>query len=686
MQKNYYNSAPLFKPKDKMATETSTQQVAQQLSQVPTEENIENRQTSEPLTEEPKQENTETQPETQPETPAAETDPEFDSEQNQPGVDFSDEEARLAAAALDTEEDSEMEDDSEPQNDRILPDLSSKTKTELVDMLEKLLAEKPVQSLRNDIEAIKIAFYKKHRAEIETAKKAFVDAGGSADEFAPSLDAQELRLKDLIAEYRRRRDEFLAGLEQTKQENLKIKLEIIEELKKLIGGGETVGQTFSAFRELQTRWKETGPVPQANVKDLWETYNLYVENFYGFIKINKELRDLDLKRNFETKTSLCEQAEALLLEPSIVEAFHKLQKLHEEWRETGPVASEYKEQLWERFKEASTRINKQHQQYFDDIKAEQKKNLELKTGLCEQAEELSAAPLTSRKEWNKASAKLLEIQKVWKTIGFAPKKDNTRIYERFRAACDSFFEHKRTFYVRLKEEMEHNLQLKTEICQAAEQIMNSEEWKKTSDELIALQKRWKEIGTVPRRYSDAVWKRFRAACDTFFENKAKHFSSVDEQYKTNLESKRALLVEMTERGFENMDFETIKNFQRRWSEIGFVPIKYKDAIQKEYKEVVDKLFAALRGEEQQRGMERFREKVSSMKSSGDKRLRQQRDKLYNKVRQLESEIALLENNIGFFSRSKNAESMIRDVKEKIEKAKAEMNAAIEKIKLIDEQE
>ena len=667
-----------------MATETSTQQVAQQLSQVPTEENIENRQTSEPLTEEPKQENTETQPETQPETPAAETDPEFDSEQNQPGVDFSDEEARLAAAALDTEEDSEMEDDSEPQNDRI--DLSSKTKTELVDMLEKLLAEKPVQSLRNDIEAIKIAFYKKHRAEIETAKKAFVDAGGSADEFAPSLDAQELRLKDLIAEYRRRRDEFLAGLEQTKQENLKIKLEIIEELKKLIGGGETVGQTFSAFRELQTRWKATGPVPQANVKDLWETYNLYVENFYGFIKINKELRDLDLKRNFETKTSLCEQAEALLLEPSIVEAFHKLQKLHEEWRETGPVASEYKEQLWERFKEASTRINKQHQQYFDDIKAEQKKNLELKTGLCEQAEELSAAPLTSRKEWNKASAKLLEIQKVWKTIGFAPKKDNTRIYERFRAACDSFFEHKRTFYVRLKEEMEHNLQLKTEICQAAEQIMNSEEWKKTSDELIALQKRWKEIGTVPRRYSDAVWKRFRAACDTFFENKAKHFSSVDEQYKTNLESKRALLVEMTERGFENMDFETIKNFQRRWSEIGFVPIKYKDAIQKEYKEVVDKLFAALRGEEQQRGMERFREKVSSMKSSGDKRLRQQRDKLYNKVRQLESEIALLENNIGFFSRSKNAESMIRDVKEKIEKAKAEMNAAIEKIKLIDEQE
>ena len=295
-------------------------------------------------------------------------------------------------------------------------------------------------------------------------------------------------------------------------------------------------------------------------------------------------------------------------------------------------------------------------------------------------------PLTSRREWNKASARLLEIQKVWKTIGFAPKKDNTKIYERFRAACDKFFEEKRMFYVRLKEEMEHNLQLKNEICEAAEAVMNSEDWKKTGDELIALQKRWKEIGTVPRRYSDEVWKRFRAACDTFFENKAKHFSSVEEQYKANLESKRALLAEMTERGFENVEFETIKNFQRRWSEIGFVPIKSKEALQKEYKEVVDKLFASLRGGEYSRGMERFREKLTSMKNSGDRRIRQERDKLYGKVRQLESEIALLENNIGFFSKSKNAEAMIKDVKDKIARAKADMNAAIEKIKLIDEQQ
>ena len=646
-----------------MATEKSTQQDSQDLSQSQVE--MPEATVVEPITDE----NIE-------QTPS--------EEQPLPPVDFSDEEARLAAAALDigdAEEEEELP--SVQQTEGV--DLSAKSKKELVDMLEGLLASKPVQTLRGDMEAVKIAFYKKHRAEVEECKKAFVEAGGAAEAFVPSLDAEELRLKDLVGEYRRRRDEFLAGLESAKQENLKIKLGIIEELKKLIDSGETLGQTFATFRELQNRWKETGPVPQANVKDLWETYNLYVENFYGFIKINKELRDLDLKRNYETKIALCEAAEGLVMEPSIIEAFHKLQKLHEEWRETGPVAAEYKEQLWERFKEASARINRQHQQYFDDIKAEQKKNLELKSSLCEQAEQLTASPLASRKEWNKASARLLEIQKIWKTIGFAPKKDNTRIYERFRAACDKFFEGKRMFYVRLKDEMEHNLQLKNEICEAAEAIMHSEDWKKTGDELIALQKRWKEIGTVPRRYSDAVWKRFRAACDTFFENKSKHFSSVEEQYKANLESKKALLKEMTDNGFENVEFEAIKNFQRRWSEIGFVPIKSKDALQKEYKEVVDKLFASLRGGEYSRGMERFREKLSTMKGSGDKRIRQERDKLYNKVRQLESEIALLENNIGFFSKSKNAEAMIRDVKEKIARAKADMNAAIEKIKLIDEQ-
>ena len=493
-------------------------------------------------------------------------------------------------------------------------------------------------------------------------------------------------IRDRFKEYRRRRDEFIASLDAEKEANLKIKLQIIEELKELVNSDETLNHTFNKFRELQQRWKETGLVPQQNVKDLWETYNLHVENFYSFIKINKELRDLDLKKNYEQKLALCEAAEALVLEPSIVEAFHKLQKLHDEWRETGPVANEFKETLWERFKEASSRINKQHQAFFENIKAEQTKNLELKAGLCEQTEELAQQLYTTRKEWNRASDRLLEIQKVWKTIGFAPKKDNTRIYERFRTACDRFFEAKRRFYADVKTEMEHNLQLKNELCEAAEALQMSEEWKKTTDELIALQAKWKQTGAVSRRYSDQIWKRFRAACDAFFERKSRHFAAVDDQYGENLRRKEALLEEMAAADILAGGFEMIRDFQRRWGEIGFVPIKQKEAIQKRYKEVVDKMFDTLRSSERDRSMDRFKEKVSSLKATGDRRLRTERDRLYNKVRQLEQDIALLENNIGFFSKSKNAEAMIAEVRAKIERAKQEMQAAIEKVKLIDQEE
>ncbi len=453
-----------------------------------------------------------------------------------------------------------------------------------------------------------------------------------------------------------------------------------------LGTPTRAGSSATKFRELQQRWREAGIVPQANVKELWETYNLHVENFYNYIKINKELRDLDLKRNYETKVQLCEAAEALMLEPSIVTAFRKLQDLHDQWRETGPVANEYKEALWERFKEASTRINKQHQEYFEKLKEEQRHNLELKTELCVKTEELASSILTTRKEWNKASERLIEIQKVWKTIGFAPQKDNARIYERFRNACDKFFEQKRDFYQQLKAEMDHNLQLKTEICEAAESLQESEQWKKATDELIALQKRWKEIGPVARRHSDAIWKRFRSACDHFFERKAAHFSGVDAQHEENLQAKLALLAEMEAADIREGGFDLIKDFQRRWNEIGFVPLKQKDEIQKRYKQIVDNLFATLRGGQRERNLDRFRSKVSDMRNSGDKRLRFERDRLYGKVRQLESDIATLENNIGFFSRSKNAESMIREVEQKIAKAKQEMADTIEKIKLIDSQQ
>ncbi len=608
------------------------------------------------------------------------------------GVDFADEEAALAAeqADLSLGEEPAAEEEGEADAEALQAAASDrfvgKSKQELLELFARMLEEQPVQTLRRDVEALKVAFYKLRRAEVEAARRAFVEAGGKEEEFTPAVDGSEARLKDLIREYRTRRDAFLANLEQEKEENLKVKLGIIEELKALVNSDETLNHTFTRFRELQQRWKETGPVPQQQVKDLWETYNLHVENFYNFIKINKELRDLDLKKNYEQKVALCEQAEALVLEPSIVEAFHKLQKLHDEWRETGPVANEYKEALWERFKEASSRINKQHQEHFEALKAEQVHNLELKEGLCVAAEELVAQPLTTLKEWNRANDRLLEIQKTWKTIGFAPKKDNNRIYERFRAACDRFFESKRQFFAGVKSEMEHNLQLKNEICAQAEALQNSEEWKKTTDELIALQARWKQIGAVSRRHSDAVWKRFRAACDHFFERKAAHFAGVDGEHEENLRRKLALLDEMAAADVKAGGYEVIKDFQRRWGEIGFVPIKQKDAIQKRYKAAVDALFDALRGSERDRSMNRFREKVSSLKGAGDRRLRSERERLYNKVRQMEQDIALLENNIGFFTKSKNADALVAEVKAKIERAKAEMAATIEKVRLIDREQ
>ena len=595
---------------------------------------------------------------------------------------FADEEAALAAdeAGLDMGEATIEEEEAPAVGD----DISGLSEKELVALFAAKIESEPVQTLRPVVEAIKIALYKQHRAKVEAEKRAFVEAGGDEAAFAPSVDEDEGRFKELFAVYRNERDKHIAMLEANKEENLKIKLAIIDELKELINSEENINTTFARFRELQQRWKEAGLVPQQNVKDVWETYNLYVENFYNYIKINRELRDLDLKKNYEAKLALCEQAEELALESQIVEAFRKLQKLHDEWRETGPVAIEFKESLWERFKEASSRINKRHQEHFETLKSEQMKNLALKQELCEKTEALLTRETLTRKDWNKASEELLEIQKVWKTIGFAPKKDNNRIYERFRTACDKFFELKRNFYAGVKNEMEHNLALKQELCAEAEALAVSEDWKHATDELIALQARWKQVGPVARRHSDAIWKRFRAACDKFFERKSAHFSSVDSEHEENLKLKRALIEEMKAADIKAGGFDMVKEFQRRWSQIGFVPIKLKDALQKEYKAVVDGMFATLRSSERDRSMNRFKERVSNMK--GGNQLRSERERLYNKIKQMEQDIALLENNIGFFSKSKNAEALIADVREKIARSKRDMAELIEKVRLIDEQE
>ena len=560
-------------------------------------------------------------------------------------------------------------------------DVAGKSKSELVDMLAHILENNAAEDVRQQVEQIKTAFYKIHRAQVDARNKEAAEQGVEAEVVA---DVDELRLKELLKLYRDARDKAVAESDKIKEENYRLKCEIIEELKSLISSEETLNVTFARFRELQSRWKEIGQVPQSKVNDVWETYNLHVERFYDFVKINKELRDLDLKKNLEAKVALCEAAEALAEQVNIVEAFRKLQKLHDQWRETGPVAPEQKETLWERFKAASSVVNRRHQEHFESIKQEQVKNLEAKVALCEAAEALVVTAPTSHKEWNKANERLMELQGQWRGIGFAPKRDNAKIYDRFRAACDKFFELKHAFYADVKDDMEQNLVQKVALCEAAEALTGGDDWKAATDRLLELQAEWKKIGTVSRRHADAVWRRFRAACDKFFENKSAHFANVEGGYADNLQKKQALLEEMNAADVKVGGYDLIKDYQRRWSEIGFVPIKHKEEIAKLYKQAIDRMFAVVRGADRENSLNKFKEKVNSMRQGGERRLRSEREKLYNRVRQLEQEVATLENNIGFFSKSKGAESFIAEVEEKIVKAKRDIADTIAKIKLIDE--
>ena len=558
------------------------------------------------------------------------------------------------------------------------------SKEEVLALLAEKVASEPSANLRNEVEALKVAFYKLHRADMEARRKAFFAENGEDAEYAPQIDEAEVRFKELYNIYRTKRDEALALSDKEKEDNYAAKLAIIEELKQLVDSEEALNTTFAKFHELQARWRSIGQVAQSHVSDLYETYNLHIENFYDYVKINKELRDLDWKRNLEAKTALCEQAEALTEASSVVEAFHKLQKLHEEWREVGPVAIEHKDALWARFKAASTIINRRHQEHFEGLKAEQLHNFERKSALCDEVESIVNEAPTTHKGWNKASERLQAIQAEWRTIGFAPKRENNKIYDRFRTACDKFFEAKHAFYAEAKEDMSNNLEIKTALCERAEAIAERTDWAKATEELLALQAEWKASGAVSRKYADAIWKRFRAACDKFFANKSQHFSSVDNEYAANLAAKQALLEEMSQATVKS--FDEIKEYQRRWSEIGFVPIRHKDELQKQYKAALDKLFASVRGADRQQQLSRFKEKVSTMRNSGDKRLRSEREKLFNRVKQLEQEIQTLENNIGFFAKSKGAEAMIAAVEEKIARARQELADTIERVKLIDSQE
>ena len=556
---------------------------------------------------------------------------------------------------------------------------SEKNLAELIAVFEQLVKDEERMKMSKEAEAIKAAFYKrllKEKAEAgmvvaESAEEAEVEETEEQTSVSENpFAAVEAGFKDLYNKYKKERAEYNKQLEKERENNLTLKEAVIADLKALLEKQEDVNATFPAFREIQNRWREIGPVPAQNYRNINDTYQLYVEQFYDMVKINRELRDLDFKKNLEAKEAFCQEAEALAESENVVEAFRELQKLHEQWKEYGPVAKEYRESVWERFKAATAQINKKYQAHFEGIKEQQAENLAKKVALCEKVEEIAAREVAGSNEWNSFSREIEEIQKEWKTIGFASKKENQKVYDRFRAACDQFYTRKRDFYTDYKDSINSNLEKKIALCEAAEQLKNSTEWKKATDQFISLQKQWKEIGAVPRKKSEVLWKRFRAACDEFFALRDKN-AKPENDYYGNLKAKNRLIEEMNayELKGDDSDFQALQDFQKRWQEIGFVPFKEKDNVAKAYKDAVSK-FPSNRPQRRTRGGRQLSEK----------------EILIQKYNALEQDIVTYENNIGFFSMSKNSAPLINQMQERIAQAKAELSKLADQIRTLSESE
>lgn len=566
-------------------------------------------------------------------------------------------------------------------------DYSEKSLSELLSIFEQMIQKGDQQMLYKNAEPIKAGFYKVLRKE-KIASGLFVEPGMGQQQSNP-FEEVEKAFKDLYAQYKSSRASFNQEMQAKKEENLAEKTKIIESINALLEKAEDVNHTLPAFRELQAKWKAAGTVPQENARDIWDQYNRAVEKFYDYLKINKEFRDLDFKKNYELKTELCQKAELLVEDKDPVKAFNELQKLHEEWKELGPVFKEQREEIWERFKAATSKINKRHQDFFSNLKEEQKANLKAKTEICELAEEIAATEATDSNKWNSLSKKMDELHTRWKSIGFASKKENQKIYDRFRAACDKFYGAKREFYTKFKDVMQENLKKKEELCEQAEKIKDTDDWKKGTDQLINLQNVWKTIGPVARKQSDAVWKRFRAACDEFFDRKAKHFGAEGEKFEENLAAKKAVIQEIKDyvSAGEESDKQALESFISKWNSIGFVPFKEKDSLQKEFDAALNIHFSAIRNPEAEKKMGRIRRLINEAKTNGksDRGIRTEREKLLNKFRKLETDIATLENNMGFFAKSKNADKLIEEIKVKIAAGKEELKSLEQKIKMIDKE-
>ena len=561
------------------------------------------------------------------------------------------------------------------------------TKEEILAKLKEVVAD--VENVaKPEIDGLKQSFYKLHNAEQDAARKLFIENGGAAENFVPQTDSVEEEFKNIMSVIKEKRSALTAELEKQKEMNLQVKLSIIEELKELVESPDDANKSYTEFKKLQQQWNEVKLVPQAKVNELWKNYQLYVEKFYDLLKLNNEFREYDFKKNLEIKTHLCEAAEKLADEADVVSAFHQLQKLHQEFRDTGPVAKELRDEIWARFKAASTTVNRRHQQHFEALKEVEQHNLDQKTVICEIIEAIDYKELTNFASWESKTQEVIALQNKWKTIGFAPQKMNVKIFERFRKACDEFFRKKGEFFKSLKEGMNENLEKKRALCEKAEALKDSTDWKATADELTKLQKEWKTIGPVAKKYSDAVWKRFISACDYFFEQKNKATSSQRSVEQENLEQKKAIIEKLNAID-DQMDTEEatqlVRDLMKEWNGVGHVPFKEKDRIYKQYHSQVDKLFERFNISASNKKLSNFKSTISSIQEGSPQALYREREKLVRAFDNMKNELQTYENNLGFLTTSsKKGNSLLTEINRKVEKLKADIELVKEKIKVVDE--
>lgn len=599
-------------------------------------------------------------------------------------------EAPLLEKSAQAEENTTTENVSLPETAKENKLVENKLSREEIVARVKELVDQPVESVKDEIDSLKQNYYKLRKNEVEEARRKFEEETGDTSGFTPEPDECEETLKGLLNVFKEKKAKLLEQQEKVKEENLLRKKSILEEIKKIIEDSDNINKHYNDFQQLQQAFKEITDVPASAVNELWKNYQLYVEHFYDLLKINKELRDYDFKKNLDLKLAICESAEALAKNDDVVAAFKSLQTLHDEWRAIGPVAKELREDLWNRFKAASTVINKAHQQHFEILKADEQKNEAAKIAICEEIESIDMTALKSFSAWDEKTKDIIALQERWKGIGFASRKVNNALFERFRKTCDEFFKQKAEYFKRVKDEMSLNLEKKKALCEKAEALKDSTDWKNTTDQMIAIQKEWKTIGPVAKKYSDAVWTRFIAACDYFFEQKNKQTASVRQVEQENLLLKKAVIEKLNALDEAMAPTEAValvKTLMAEWNQIGHVPFKEKDKIYKSYQAALDKHFKRLNMNETKNRLNSFTSAVQQMASSdqAQNKLYRERERLMRSYEHVKAELQTYENNMGFLNiSSKSGGGMLKEMERKMQKLKDEMQLIAQKIELIDE--